>query len=93
MGQFNLPSGASSEQHNQSYGVGLGSADAIAASTSPAQPAAEELFPDAQPEHDETEALFGTALLLLILLLCVCMHLWAQVCLSSQAVWLGRTVG
>ena len=59
MGQFNLPSSGGGEQHNQSYGVGLGSADAIAASAGTAQPASEELFSDAQPQHD-TEELFGT---------------------------------
>lgn len=59
MGQFNLPSSGSGEQHHQSYGIGLGSADAIAASAGTAQPAPQELFSDAQPQHDETEELFG----------------------------------
>lgn len=59
MGQFNLPSSGGGEQHNQSYGIGLGSADAIAASAGTAQPASEELFSDTQPQHDDTEELFG----------------------------------
>ena len=61
MGQFNLPSSGGGEQHNQPYGIGLGSADAIAAAAGTAQPASEELFTDAQPQHDETETeeLFG----------------------------------
>ena len=57
MGQFNLPSSA--EQHSQPYGVGLGSAEAIAAASGTAQPALEEMFSDAQPQHDEAEELFG----------------------------------
>ena len=96
MGQFNLPSGASSEQHNQSYGMALGSADAIAASTSPAQPASEELFTDAEQQHDETEELFGTAPSLFLLLLCgrACVCVCVQICLLLQAVrqW-HKTVG
>lgn len=60
MGQFNLPSSGSGDLNHQSYGVGLGSADAIAASAAgTAQPAPQELFSDAQPQHDETEELFG----------------------------------
>ena len=57
MGQFNLPSTAGSEQHDQPYGIGLGSADAIAASAGTAQPESEKLFSSTQP--DETEQLFG----------------------------------
>lgn len=60
MGQFNLPTGGTpTQQHNQSYGVGLGSADAIAASAGAAQPPSDELFPEQQGQHDETEELFG----------------------------------
>ena len=61
MGEFNLPTAtvSASEQHHQPYGVGLSSADAIAASGGTAQPASEELFSDAQPQHDEPEELFG----------------------------------
>ena len=62
MGQFNLPSSAGGQQHNQSYGIGLGAADAIAASAGAAQPASEELFSNAQPQHDDTEELFGMLL-------------------------------
>ena len=60
MGQFNLPTGGTpTQQHNQPYGVGLGSADAIAASAGTAQPHSDELFPEQQGQHDETEELFG----------------------------------
>lgn len=60
MGQFNLPTGGGSpQQHTQPYGVGLGSADAIAASAGQSQPQAEELFPEEQGQPDETEELFG----------------------------------
>ncbi len=60
MGQFNLPTGGTpTQQHNQSYGVGLGSADAIAASAGAAQPHSDELFTEQQGQHDETEELFG----------------------------------
>ncbi|KAL3136098.1 hypothetical protein ABBQ32_007120 [Trebouxia sp. C0010 RCD-2024] len=54
MGQFNLPSTGAGQQHSQPYGIGLGSADAIAASTGTAQPASQE-----QPQHDDSEELFG----------------------------------
>lgn len=60
MGQFNLPTGGGSpQQHTQPYGVGLGSADAIAASAGQTQSQAEELFPEEQGQPDETEELFG----------------------------------
>lgn len=54
MGQFNLPSSGAGQQHSQPYGIGLGSADAIAASAGTAQPASQE-----QPKHDDSEELFG----------------------------------
>lgn len=54
MGQFNLPSSGAGQQHTRPYGIGLGSADAIAASTGTAQPASQE-----QPQHDDSEDLFG----------------------------------
>ena len=64
MGQFNLPTGGTpTQQHNQSYGVGLGSADAIAASAGTPQPHSDELFPEQQGHHDETEELFGELVL------------------------------
>lgn len=59
MGQFNLPGTSSLQQHSQPYPVGLGSADAIAASSGENQQAEEELFADTEPQHDEAEELFG----------------------------------
>ena len=61
MGQFNLPIGANmAQQHNQAYGVGLGSADAIAASAGESQPHSEEVHEEEeQPQNDDTEELFG----------------------------------
>lgn len=60
MGEFNLPGNSTVQQHSQPYPVGLGSADAIAASAGEDQPAhEEELHTDAQPQDDEAEELFG----------------------------------
>lgn len=59
MGQFNLPNSSNLQQHSQPYPVGVGSAEAIAASSGEHQQAEEELFTDAEPQHDDTEELFG----------------------------------
>ena len=59
MGGLNLPSSTGGQQHSQSYGIGLGSANAIAASAGTPQAASEELFSDARPQHDDPEELFG----------------------------------
>ena len=81
MGQFNLPTGGTpTQQHNQSYGVGLGSADAIAASAGAAQPHSDELFPEQQGQHDETEELFGG--LFLPHVECACFEMPGHACLQ-----------
>lgn len=59
MGQFNLPNSSNLQQHSQPYPVGMGSAEAIAASSGEHQQVEEELFSDAEPQHVDTEELFG----------------------------------
>lgn len=60
LGEFNLPGDSTHQQHSQGYPVGAGSAEAIAAAAGQSQPDSEELFADAQPQHNEAEEeLFG----------------------------------
>ena len=57
MGQSNPPPSGTGQQQSQPSGIGLGSADTIAASTGTAQPASQD-----ESQHDDSEELFGTSI-------------------------------